>query len=274
MAYSPMELATVFIKTGELEDALAALDEHLVAETDDDTARRLRANVLMRLRREGELEQALSDIQALSLLTLDDHVRKSIILEYMGRQEDAVQSMRDAYQLAPDDARVVERYVKLLVAVRQFDDALKLIKEQTDDWQWAQWAGDIHIKQDDDASAVAGYSQALKQLGEQFDVADNRHAAAMQARLLLARGHAYRRLNQLQAAEADYLSAQAIQPDDPSIGFNLGLLKALAGDTTGALQLCREAIHDAPETLRQAMLESLDADERYSELKAGLGDVR
>ena len=47
--YSPIELAEAFIRTGELADALDALNPHLEAQPNDETALRLRAAVLMRL---------------------------------------------------------------------------------------------------------------------------------------------------------------------------------------------------------------------------------
>ncbi|MEO1163713.1 MAG: tetratricopeptide repeat protein, partial [Chloroflexota bacterium] len=49
MAYTPMQLAETFLKTGELEDALDALNQQLEAEPADEEARRLRVQVLMPL---------------------------------------------------------------------------------------------------------------------------------------------------------------------------------------------------------------------------------
>ena len=42
MGYSPLQLAQAFIKTGEIEDALDALNQHLEATPSDDETRRLR----------------------------------------------------------------------------------------------------------------------------------------------------------------------------------------------------------------------------------------
>ncbi|MBZ0278924.1 MAG: tetratricopeptide repeat protein, partial [Anaerolineae bacterium] len=46
MGYSPMQLAEAFIKTGELTDALDALNQQLETVPQDDYARRLRSQVL------------------------------------------------------------------------------------------------------------------------------------------------------------------------------------------------------------------------------------
>ncbi len=87
MGYSPMELAEAFIQTGELPDALDALNQQLTAYPDDETARRLRAQVLMRLPGEEHLRAALHDLDQLASPTAEDGLLRGILLEQLGAYE-------------------------------------------------------------------------------------------------------------------------------------------------------------------------------------------
>ena len=92
------------IRTGELADALDALNPHLEANPSDATALRLRAAVLMRLPGEDYARAALADIDKLDAKTADDYVQQSIIMQMgLGDWSQAVKSTEQAYQLAPND---------------------------------------------------------------------------------------------------------------------------------------------------------------------------
>lgn len=265
--YSPLELAEAFIKTGELADALDALGQHLENTPDDETARRLRAAVALRT---GDLALALADLDALPAPTADDQTRRSVILERMGDTDGAVAAMEAARVLNPDDERQAERLLQLLLKRGEVDRARALIDSRPPTWRWLQWAGDLSAQAGDHAAAVEGYSAALEQLNAQFDLSANASAAAIKARLLLARADCYRQSGQIGQAEADYRTAQTIIPTDPMIPFNLGLLAAERGDLDAALALCREAFADASDTLRAHMRVSLRDKASYAHLVARL----
>jgi Flp pilus assembly protein TadD len=92
---------------------------------------------------------------------------------------------------------------------------------------------------------------------------------AIKARVLLARAHAYRRLAHIDIAREHYETAQALLPKDPTIRFNLGLLDALSGNLEKAISEVNLALGNAPKSLRDEMLQSLD-DKAFHEIRARL----
>src|SRR5690242_19339862 len=79
MPYSPMELADAFIRAGELADALDALNQQLIDQPADDEARRLRAQVLMRIPGEEHVQAALGDLESIASPTQDDNLRRALL---------------------------------------------------------------------------------------------------------------------------------------------------------------------------------------------------
>jgi Flp pilus assembly protein TadD len=272
MPYSPMELAEVFIKTGELTDALDALNQQLEQQSQDDEARRLRIDVLLRLADADYLQQALTDINALSTIIADDYQRESVLHERLGDTAKAVEVMSKAHKLTPDDERLSERLLNLLMNHKQYAAALELVREQAKSWRWLQYEGDVLALMGDDTLATARYGLVLAQLDELEGVMRTDYLQGIQARVLLARAHAYRRLQQIENAREHYQTAQLLVPKDPTISFNLGLLDALSGDLEKAVTQCRTALVNAPKILQDEMRESIRKEALYSEIWAQLED--
>jgi tetratricopeptide (TPR) repeat protein len=245
-----------------LSDALDALNAHLETQPDDEAARRLRAAVRLRT---GAFMAALADMETLASHTADDHVQRSVIFERLGDLDLAVEAMQQAQTVKSGDERLAERLVGLLLQLRRYQEAQALIDQMPKTWRWQQWAGDTAAQSGEDTRAVTHYGEALAMLSQHFDLNADRHAAAIQARLLLARADAYSQLEQYDAAEADYLAAAKIIPDDPMIPFKRGLLAAGRGDLETAVSLCREAMSTANDVLRAGMEGELKAP-RYHEL--------
>jgi tetratricopeptide (TPR) repeat protein len=266
MPYSPMQLAEAFIQSGELHDALDALNQELDANPGDDSARRLRIGVLLRLADDEHLRQALADFEPLAHLTADDYTQQSVILERLRDLEGALAAMSIARELNPADARLAERSLHLLIAQGKTSAALELVRAQTRSWRWLQWEGDLLAMRGEDVMATARYGLALAQVDEHFDSAVDRYIAPIKARLLLARADAYRRLGQIEQADSHYLDAANLIPDDPTIPFNRGLLAMLQDELPDALELCRQGLTNASPMLRAEMEKTLRADPRYSEL--------
>ncbi len=269
MSYSPLELADAFIKTGELSDALDALNQHLGETPDDEETLRLRIEVLMRLPGEHNLRAALADLDKLVTPTPDDHARRSVALERMGNIDGAITAMQQARSDSGNE-RLAERHLQLLAAQGKTVAALELVRTQPRSWRWLQWEGDLLVMEGDGEPATERYGTALDLLEERRHLMDERHAAAMRARLLLARAKAHQQLGNSEQAESDYAAAVEIVPDDPMIPFNQGLLASLRGDMDSAVKLCREAITDANDVLRAEMQKSLQGDERFRALSAAL----
>jgi len=257
MSYSPMQLAEAFIKTGELPDALDALNQQLAAKPDDNNARRLRARVLLLLRDESGLNQAIEDLQALAQHTADDWVQLSITYERLKRIDDAVQAMQQALHFEPESERNIERLIGLMAAQQDYDSALKLVRQQTQHWRWLQIEGDILAQSGDDMMATARYGLAIAQLEDRFDLEREDYLRAIKGRLLLARAHAYRQSGHYQLADEHYLAAQAIASEDKTINFYRGLLQAAQGNFEQAVALCRGALEQSSAFIRAELLNEL-----------------
>ncbi len=265
MAYSPLELAHAFIKTGELDDALEALTQHLDNHPDDES-RRLRAQVLMRLPGDDNLRAALRDFDTLSEHTIDDSVRRSIVLERLGEWRQAVQAMRHICAQDERDERLAERLVQLLIVGEEWAEANRLVDTMPRTWRWLQWSGDIATCMGDAARAALRYGLALAQIETRFDFTIDRWGRALKARLLLARGNAYCQQNQLDAAESDFDSAAELVPDDPMLPFYRAVIAALRDDVDEAVKLCKHALAHATDAIRTEMINTLKTDTRLAAL--------
>lgn len=263
MAYSPIQLAAAFIQTGELQDALFALDQQLDQHPNDDEAHRLRAAVLLRMGDAISLHAALSALEQITAPTQADVIQQAVILEQRGDLAGALSVLE---RLSLDDERLAERRVRLLLQARDFDQALALVRQQPHSWRWLQWEGDVLVQLGDDRTATARYGLALAQLEALHDSAVDRYLGPVWARLLLARAHAYRRLDEADRAAEHYAAATQLIPNDPALPFYKGLLLAHQGDLDGALALCRTAWQHSPEALRAEMWHELDSDPRYQPL--------
>ncbi len=264
MTYSPLELANAFIQTGELSDALAALDDHLTQAPQDEQALRLRAAVRLRLGDETNLRAAIDDLQRLASPSVEDYQQISIIFERLQEIPAAIDALHQALALSPQDARLAERLVMLYCQQQDWQSARDVVAQMPHSWRWQQWAGDLAVNAGDFPAAAEHYEQALALL-EQQQLAPDYHAA-MAARLWLALGHAYRQLADFFAAASAYDEAERCMPDEPLLPFYRGLLAWLQQDAPQAIALCRHALDRANETLREEMRTTLQANPTFMNL--------
>ncbi|MEO1286950.1 MAG: hypothetical protein AAFV93_04225 [Chloroflexota bacterium] len=270
MPYSPMELAEVFLKTGELDDALEALQEQLTQEPDDDVARQLYIQVKMRLAKASELANLVQEFDRLNELTIDDYQLQSVIFERTNQLDHAIDVIRVAHQLDPENPRLIERLLDLYLANQAYDEALELVRQQARTWQWLEREGDILVLLGNDILATARYGLVLAHLDDLTGTIREDYLQALRLRVILARAHAYRRLEHTAPAREHYQLAQSIVKDDVTIQFNLGLLDFLDGDTESAIQQCQTALEQASDVHRQNMISSLDDTETFAPLKVEL----
>ena len=250
MTYTSLQLATAFIQTGELDDALEALDAHLSENADDEAVRRMRASVLLRLASPEQLDRALADLQQLADVTPDDLQQQSIIYEKQGELDQAIAMMQQALSLQPQNERYAERLLQLTIAHDDLDAALALVRQQERSWRWLQWEADILVQMGNDMLATARYGLVLAMLD---DLADSDHIAAIKGRVLLARAACYMRLGLTDIAREHFLAAKKIYPNDPTIDSNLGLLRYLEGDTEAGIAECRVAYMGANGLVQEQM---------------------
>ncbi len=288
MSYTPLQLAEAFLKAGELSDALDALNQHLAAMPKDDEALRLRAQVYMRGGR-AQFQQAYADLGSLKDKTRDDIFLMSVVLEKMGRLEEALVSAGILKNFFEMDDRLRERYIHLLYRLERFEEAraaAQLAAQQhPDDWRWRQWMGDLAVEAADDKAAADAYTDALAIIRARYEFDFNAPAALLEnaggdavsltivasyARLLVARGHVLRRLRYLDEADEDYRAAEKLLPSDVAIPFNRGLVAALLGQPDEAKALCRAALASANPTLRAHLLEALEEETEYDDLLSAL----
>ncbi len=262
MVYSPMELAQAFIKSGELPDALEALNTHLEQNPDDDEGLRLRSEVLSRFRDNVSIQKALNDLIQLHTPSFDDWVRRVALSQKLGDHRSAGYALKQALSLRPGDERLTEQQVFLMRDQGQYDDALKVIDTMPHNWRWASHAADIHLCRGSYDEAIHTYTKALKLLsdaspdGHTTDAKAN-WAAPFEADLYLRRARAWIFLENYDKAEADYQDAAKRIPDDPMIPFKMGIIALLRGDTEQGEKLCREASMSAPVAIKALMISEL-----------------
>lgn len=254
MAYTPLQMANAFIQAGELTDALDALVQHLADQPDDDVTRRLLIGVRLRIGSSEALGAALADFEHLTSITAGDHTQRSIILERLGDLDSAEQAAQQARSLDPNDAHHVERLLYLWTQHGKIHKALELVRTQPQTWRWLQWEGDLLVQTGDDTTAADRYGLALAQIESRFDVTVDKYLAPIKAYILIARAHAFRRLDQTEQADNHYLDAAKLIPDEPTIPFYRGMLAFARGDVETAATLCRDALTHASEKLRAEML--------------------
>lgn len=233
-------MAEAFIQAGELADALDALDTHLAAHPGDDTARRLRAAARARLGGETNWRAALADLDALSDRTATDEVQRAILLLHVNDAAGARAALARARELAPDDERILERYIDTLDTA----DARALVDTLPKTWGWLKKAGDLAALAGDLEAAVAHYTAALERLNCIAPV-DNAVLANQRALLALNRANLYFRLGRYREAAADYAAAIPAFPNDRMTPFLRGQAVYLGGDAAEGIQLCREALERA-----------------------------
>jgi tetratricopeptide (TPR) repeat protein len=270
--YSPLEMAEALIQSGELDNALEVLNEHLKAISGDSTARRFRAQIYAHQPDETSLRAALLDLAALSSKTAHDYILQSVLLVRLRQFADAIAALHEGHTRYPDDERLLERYVHLLRGQGEITRARALLADRLESWRWQQWAGDLAVDEEDFTAAIRHYNTALRAVGVRFDLtaqADNRTSSAIMpiyARLLLARADALLRLNQYAEADDDYKTAAELMPDDPVIPFKRGLLAAMRGEIEDAEVYCRAALAAASPSLCAYMLSSIETQPNYTKL--------
>lgn len=243
--YSPLQLAEAFIRTGELADALDALNPHIEANPTDEAALRLRAAVLMRLPGEDYARAALADLERLTEPTAEDFVQQSIIWQMgLGDWQQAMVMTEQARQLASTDERIAERLMMLYEQTGKIDQARALVGEQPQNWRWLQLAGDLAQKTADYEAAAQSYTQALAELEAKLGASHNAVTRNIKGMLVGSRAAAYLRSGQAKNAEADYLAAAEYLPTDLSYSLMAAVAAALDGELERAYMLCRSVLDD------------------------------
>jgi tetratricopeptide (TPR) repeat protein len=266
MPYTPMQLAEAFIQAGELTDALDALNQQLETNPGDETARRLRVKVYMRLRGEANFRAALADLDRLANATHDDVIQRSILLEQLLDFEGARTLLSDLHVAQPADERLAERLFFLLLRLKRFAEAHALLAKMPRTWDWLQKAGELATEDGNENQAPGYFSDALADLETRFDTTSDPFARASKAHLLSARAQAYATIQQFAQAEADYAAASAIQPDDPMLVFLRALTLLELGDITQAVTLYRAAYNAANPIYRETMGHIVAQNPRYGVL--------
>lgn len=269
--YDSLTLANAFIQTGELDDALDALNQHLEAKPEDDEARRLRVQVLMRMEGKIQWEAIMEDSLALKKPTVDDYVKMSSLSEQMNDYDSALFFTVEALKLQPDDNRLIERRVRLMLEA-EGDPIIvdQLLEQLPEHWRWSGWRGEIALLQGNFDRAVEQFSAALSHLEQTMDTTNVAFAANLKAQILLKRASVHHNIQALAEADADYAAAEQIIPDDPMIRFNRGLIAFLQEDSERGIALCRDAYANAPAALRDEMQKALAEDERYAPIAAAI----
>lgn len=263
--YSLLEVARAFIRSGEIADALDALDAALAADPTHQEARRLRAEVHARGTDERQLRAALVDYAALEALTVTDALRMAALWQRVGDDAAALAVLDAARAQYPADERLPEQQATLHMARGQYAEALALITRRPVTWRWLALAAECDAARGQHAAAVQWLTQALALLDAQQDH-DSPFYAEQRARLLSARGRAHRALARYTDALDDYTAAYQAMPNDPLILFNQAVVMQLS-QQPGAAVYYRLAYQAASPALRDIMRAEIASDAR---LQTGL----
>ena len=270
MTYTPMQLAEVFIKTGELTDALDALNQQISDQPEDHIALRMRASVLLRLDSPKYLQQAIDDLHQLSDMTVDDYIQQSVIYERMGQNNEAVEAIRSAHNLSKTDERILERLVELLTHGDRYTEVLEILENAPQTWQWLLRRADVYALNNKPEQALNALNQAQAHLETVFPDLLSPVSRNTMAQIHIARGHVHMTLDNLKSAEADFKDALFHIPNDVTIQFNLGLIYARKKRLSRAVNYCKKALNNSSDYVRQTLIDVLNTDERYAELKSKL----
>ncbi len=258
--YTSLELAEVYLQTGELNYALEALNAHIAESPQDDYARRLRIEVLIDM--PNGINLALADLDDISALTARDYGLRGRIMSKLGDLSAAAAAFEQAWKLRP--MSYAEPYLMLLKKLGNTDRALEVLSSIPKAWHWFSWGGEIHMLRGDHEAALQHFSEAVEQLDTVIEsMKDPRFFRAVKANLLIKRGKVYHQLKRILEADADYREAGSLLTHDATIPFNRGLLHAEQGDLANAISLCREGWDRANADLREEMREELITDPRY-----------
>ena len=156
--------------------------------------------------------------------TLDGEIARAHSLRVAGSYSEAAKALSQLMIVAPDDARVVGEYGKVLTQLGRPGDALaflnRAIQLDANDWTLYSALGVAYDQSDQHTKAHAAYERALVLKPGQPDVLNNMGVSRMLAGNL---------------GDAQKLLSQASQPgaDQPKIGNNLALLETMK-PATGA----------------------------------------
>lgn len=278
MAYSALERADAFIMAGELDDALAALDEHLAATPTDDDARRLRARVLMSIglhlgvaakydASQLYLGRAITDYDAVNTLNTSDIAGKAALLIELDDFETARQVLLHGLNTFPDTDLLNDHLVTLLIQQGEYDEARTRLDALPPTWRWLCLSGDLAAHTWANDRAITDYSRALQAIDEQSHTQNNAAFWNNQrAYLLIRRAGIYWTVGQLAEADLDYAAALNFVPTDSVLIFQRSLLAVERDDLIEAVALCRDALMTSDAKLQSYIENTLHTNPRYHAL--------
>lgn len=159
MPYSLLEIARAALDAGEIEEALAALDERLADVPDDADALRLRAAIFARL--PGRVTDALMDLVSISEQTVDDRRLLARLLIETHNLKRALMTLESLWGMFQDPLDA-EMLLRVLLDEGLPERALQFLDALPDIWTWRVWRGDAYAALGDTEAAIAWYGAALE----------------------------------------------------------------------------------------------------------------
>jgi len=274
---NPLELVEALLLAGEVDAAVAALDDHLTAQPADAAARQLRRAIWQRMG-DAHRAAALAELEQLTAPTVDDYVQRAILREAGGDLAGAIRAIRAAEGLRPFDAALLERRVRLLLRAGRTAEAIGLLNMLIlgwipNGWRWLRWRGQAYQQRGDLACAVSDFSAALAELTALAD--PPALIVNAQAQTYVQRAAGYRALGIWAAAAADLRSAAALLPTDATIAFALALVTYAADPAapdalTAACAVCAPIRARATGSIRTELDGLLEEDPAYAPLRTAL----
>ena len=226
-------LARVREQQGNYEQALAAYDQSLVLDPNDDESHDGRGIALRRMGRADEALAAYEQALALSPGNANTHQHRGIALERLGRTEEALAAFEQALALNPAHEQAQRDRAGALVTLRRHEEALAAY-DQALALQPANAAS--HLRRASVLGRLRRYEEALAAYDQALALSPDDPAAHS------GRGVTLSNLERPADALTAYDQALALNPGNPSTHYNRGVALARLGRHEDALAAYEQAL--------------------------------
>lgn len=254
-----VNLAQVYEKRGEYEEALAAYAEALRAEPRVAFIYRNRARCQLARK---DAEAALKDFDRVieldgpggGRMLADDHTMRGRILHQLGRRSEAHDAFAAAFRIVKHyppaeraEARLFQDEDRFVEAVAALDRYLARASGTYDD---LRTRGELRVKLGDFAGAVNDLSRAIDLCAALTRAVEDGGPRPELSRLHAQRGWVYIVTDAPKIALADFKDALKLDPDNADAYNGLGFVRVSTGNLKQGLADAEESLHRGPRTPR------------------------
>ena len=225
LAEARLDLGLVLGREGKNAEAVESLRKALELNPKLDSANMFLGIFLHQAGHDNESAEALQREIALNPKSEEALSWLGIVELAAGRPELAVEPLDRAFALAPDDLNLLQYRGRAHSQVAQASYG-RMAQISPDAWQVHQIRAELFGAESKDREAVAEYEAALARESRNPDLYEGL-------------GDAYRRLNELEAAQKAYSRELELSPRNPIAMYNLGSTDVDRGDHAAGIPLLK-----------------------------------